>query len=116
MNSQIFEGQIIDTEPNGDKEKGDPNEKEEEIGDDDGIWNLKTNTIPRGMVELERMFDNNESEGQRRPPPKKGSDNCVSFNLGTREDPRMVKIGKACTEQESEAMIKLLSEYMDVIT
>ena len=60
LSSQMFEGQIIDVEPNGDKEKGDPNE-EEETTDDDGIWNLKKNTIPRGMVELERMFDNDES-------------------------------------------------------
>ena len=53
----MFGGQIIDIESNGDEGKGDPNENEEEIGDDDGIWNLKTNTIPRGMVELERMFE-----------------------------------------------------------
>ena len=38
---------MIDTELDRGKEKGGPNEKEEEIVDDDGIWNLKTNTIPK---------------------------------------------------------------------
>ena len=37
----MFEGQIIDVEPDNDKEKGDLNEKKEEIEDEDGIWNLK---------------------------------------------------------------------------
>ena len=57
----MFKGQMIDGELDEGKEKGDPNEKEE-IEDDDGIWNLKMNTIPRGMVELERMFDKDESK------------------------------------------------------
>ena len=94
----MFKGHIIDVEPDGDKEKGDPNEGEEEITNDDGIWNLKKNTIPRGMVELKRMFDNDESAKQRRPPLEKGNDDCALVNLGMNEDPHMVKIGKACTK------------------
>ena len=94
----MFEGQIIDIELDGDKEKGDPNEKEEETIDDDGIWNLKTNTIPRGMVELERIFDNDEATKQRKPPLEKGNDDCVPVNLGIDDDPHMVNIGKACTK------------------
>ena len=46
---------MIDAKPDEGKEKGDHNEKEE-IEDDDGIWNLKMNTISKGMVELERKF------------------------------------------------------------
>ena len=41
---------MIDTDPDEVEEKGDPNENEE-IKDDDGIWNLKANTIPRGIVD-----------------------------------------------------------------
>ena len=48
LSSQMFKGQIIHTKPDGDKEKGDPNEKEEEIGDDDGIWDLKKKHHPKG--------------------------------------------------------------------
>ena len=93
----MFKGQIIDTEANGDKEKDDHNEREEEIVDDDGIWNLKTNTIPRGMVELERMFNNDESEKQRRLSIDIGNDDCDSFNLGSGEDHYIVKMKKVCT-------------------
>ena len=85
----MFEGQIIDTDLEEDKERGDPNQNNETI-DEDGIWNLKINTIPRGMVELERMFDNDDFAKQRRPPPKKGSDECILVNSGMSEDPRMV--------------------------
>ena len=65
---------MIDANPDEGKEKGDPNEKEE-IEDDDDIWNLKTNTIPRGMIELERMLNNDELVKQRRPSPDMGNDN-----------------------------------------
>ena len=41
MCSHHFEGQEIDDTPDDKPE------------DDDGILNLKTNTIPKGMVELE---------------------------------------------------------------
>ena len=87
---------MIDAKLDEGEEKGDPNKKEE-IEEDDGIWNLKTNTIPRGMVKLERMFDKDELVKQRRPPLDMGNDDCDSFNLGSKEDPRMVKIGKVCT-------------------
>ena len=90
LSNQIFEGQIIDTEPEEDKERGDPDQKEEEMIGDNGIWNLKANTIPKGMVELKRMFDNDESTKIRRPPPERGSDECVLVNLVISEDPRMV--------------------------
>ena len=64
---------------------------------------------------LERMFDKDELEKKRRPPPNVGNDDCDSFNLGLEEDPHMVKIGKVCTEQEKQGMLKLLTEYKDVI-
>ena len=45
-NSDIFKAQIIDGEV----------DEEAEI-DTEGIMSLKTNTIPKGMIELERIFD-----------------------------------------------------------
>ena len=98
---------MIDKKPNEGKEKGDLNEKEE-IEDDDGIWNLKMNTIPRGMVELERMLNKDESTKQRRPPPDMGNNDCDSFNLGLEEDPHIVKIRKVCTKQERQVMLTIV--------
>ena len=40
---------------------------------------------------------------------------CNSYNLGTDEDPKMIRIGKACNTQEREDMLKLLAEYKDVL-
>ena len=51
---------MIDEEPKEGEEKVNSNEKEE-MEDEDGVWNLKMNTILKGMVELERIFDNDES-------------------------------------------------------
>ena len=56
-------------------------------------------------IELERMFDNDESAKQRKPPLNVGNDDFDSFNLDSKEDPRMVKIGKVCTEKERKEIL-----------
>ena len=50
MCSGHFEGKEIDDTPD-EKPEGD------ELEDKDGILNLKTNTIPKEMVELKYIFD-----------------------------------------------------------
>ena len=58
----MFKGKIIDNKLEEDKEgERDNLDEKEEMEDKDGVWNLKMNTIPKGMVELEIMFDNDES-------------------------------------------------------
>ena len=89
MCNHHFEGQEIDDTPN-DKPKSD------ELEDEDGILNLKTNNIPKGMVELECIFDCDELALNRRVIQEKGIKECDSYNLGTDEEPKMVRIGKAC--------------------
>ena len=46
---------------------------------------------------------------------EKGIEECDSYHLDTEEDPRMVRIGKECNAHEREDMLKLLTEYKDVI-
>ena len=108
MCSHHFEGQEIDDTP-------DEKLEEDELEDEDRILNLKTNTIPKGMVELECIFDHDESTLNRRMTQEKGIKECDSYNLGTDEEPRMVQIGKMCNPQEREAMLKLLTGHKDVI-
>lgn len=80
----MFEAHIIDEEREGDKEgEIDNSDEKEDMEDEDGVWNLKINIILKGMVELERIFENDESARHRRPPPKVGNDDCDSFNLGS---------------------------------
>ena len=54
-----FKGKEIDDTP-------DEKPVDDELEDEDGILNLKTNTIPKGMVELECIFDCDESALNRR--------------------------------------------------
>lgn len=103
-----FKGQEIDDAPNNKLE-------DDELEDEDRILNLKTNTIPKGMIKLECIFDHDESTLNRRIVQEKGIEECNSYNLGIDEDPRRVRIEKACNAQEREDMLKLLIEYKDVI-
>lgn len=54
MCNNHFKGQEID-------DTLDDKPKDEELEDEDGIHNLKTNTITKGMVKLECIYDHNES-------------------------------------------------------
>ena len=59
MCNDLFKGQEIDDTPNN-------KPKEYELQHEDWIINLKTNTIPKGMVELEHIFDQVKSTHMKR--------------------------------------------------
>ena len=88
MFNGLVKGQDIGDTP-------DDKPEDDELEDEDGIINLKTNTIPKGMVELEHIFDQDESTLNRRMTQEKGIEECDLYNLGTEEEPKMVQIGKA---------------------
>ena len=48
------------------------------------------------MVKLECIFDCDELALNRQMTQEKEIEECDSYILGTDEDPRMVRIGKAC--------------------
>ena len=108
MSSHHFQEQEIDDTP-------DDKTKDDELEDEDGILNQKSNTIPKGVVKLERIFDHDESTLNRRETQEKGIEECDTYNLGIEEEQKMVRIGKACNLQEREDMLTLLTEYKDVI-
>jgi hypothetical protein len=43
------------------------------------------------------------------------SDEVFEFNLGSENNPRMIKIGKGTTHAERESIINLIQEYKDVL-
>lgn len=69
--------------------------------DAEGILNLKMNIIPKGMVELERLFYpdrlsiNQSTQGNE----------CEAINLGTNEWVKNVFVGKVCTLEEKEGIL-----------
>ena len=93
MCNGLFKGQDIDDTPNNKTE-------EDELEDEDGIKNLKINTIPKGMVELNFIFNQDESTHSRRNVEEKGDKECDLYNLGTKGDLKMVIIGKSCNFEE----------------
>lgn len=86
-----FQRQEIDDTP-------DDKTEDDELEDEDGILNLKTNTIPKGMFELEHIFNHDESTLNRRETQEKGIKECDLYNLGTKEEQKMVQMGKACNQ------------------
>ena len=93
MCNGLFKGQEIDDTPNEKLE-------DDELENEGGIINLKTNTIPKGMVELEHIFDQDESTHSKRNLEEKGVEECDSYNPSIEEDPKMVRIRNVCNPQE----------------
>lgn len=65
--------------------------------------NMKKNIIPRGMIQLERIFDQdqiNEANNQTIE-----GDQYEKVNLGTEEEAKNVCIGKAWTLEEKIGII-----------
>ena len=59
---------------------------------DHEIIELKTNHIPKGLVPLERTFDNNDA--YIKPSIQALAEAIVNCNLGTESDPKFVKVSK----------------------
>ena len=78
------------------------------------VVNLQNNTLPKGCVPLENLFDRHDVF--KRKKPNKQIDEALEFNIGTEMDPRMVKIGKGTTEKERMEILDLIREFKDTFT
>lgn len=67
---------------------------------------LKNNQIPKGLISLERLFDQNDMplKSTLQPQPKEVED-C---NIGTKEEPRIVKISKYLPPEMKGKYVDLL--------
>ena len=76
------------------------------------VLQLKENVFPKGLIPLEELFD--QDDVARKPslvPTEKG---VKDVNIGTAENPKMVKLSKALPPQVKEKYISLLSSFSDV--
>jgi hypothetical protein len=73
---------------------------------------LTNNHIPKGVIPLERLFyqDDIPLNSTLRPQPKEVED-C---NVGTNENPKMVKISKYLLTQIKSKYVELLKQCKDV--
>ena len=66
------------------------------------IVQLKSNHIPRGLIPLEKFFDKNDVV---KDPKVKPAENSVEDkNIGTEENPKIVKLSKNCLLKKNMSM------------
>ena len=78
------------------------------------IVQLKRKIIPKGMVPLEKLFDNNDVAKSPKITVNEGDvEDC---NIGTQEDPKIINMSKTLSPEVKEKYIKLMKEFPDVFS
>jgi hypothetical protein len=73
---------------------------------------LKSNIIPKGLVPLEKLFDNNDVEKSTKITINEGDvEDC---NIRTPEDPKIVKLSRNLSPEVKERYVKLMKEFPNV--
>jgi ribonuclease HI len=93
------------------QEGEDPQEFQEKIANHRMLV-LKKNQISKGLIPLERLFDQNDIplKSTLQPQPEEVED----YDVGTKEEPRMVKISKYLPLEVKIKYKDLLGQYKDV--
>ena len=76
------------------------------------VVQLKTNKIPKGLVTLETIFDNQDRTQVN--ASKNDAKDLEEVNLGTKETPKKVFIGKKLSPRIRQNLIDLLRKYRHV--
>ena len=78
------------------------------------IIQLSTNSIPKGLVRLEELFDNNDVEKHLGVKPN--IEEVQDVNIGTEQDPKVVKVASKLPQEIKEKYIQLLQKNVDVFS
>jgi hypothetical protein len=87
----------------------------EEINENDvdsDILQLKNNVLPRGLVPLEDLFDFNDVA--KKPKIEASGKEVEDCNIGTEENPKMIKMSKSLPPEKKRKYIELFKEYIYV--
>ena len=76
------------------------------------IIELKTNFIPKGLVPLERIVNNNDVF--LKLGKKAEGNSTIDCNIGTKNDPKFIKISKSLTEATRNKYKNMLQQYADI--
>ena len=71
---------------------------------------LKRNHIPKGLVPLERLFDNNDV--YKKVSSKGESQDTLDCNIGTNVHSKFVKISSKLEEKKKLDYVQLLKEFV----
>jgi hypothetical protein len=75
---------------------------------------LKNNALPRGLVPLEDLFDFNDVD--KKPKIEASGKEVEDCNIGTEENPKMIKLSKSLRPEKKRKYIELFKEYIYVFT
>ena len=100
-----FSESLIDEDEESSENDGKASYKNMIVGQE--IIGLKSNHIPRGLVSLERLFDNNDV--YLRSDGKVEVENTVDCNIGTSTNPKNVKISKSLPAEIKTQYQELIS-------
>jgi hypothetical protein len=78
------------------------------------IVQLKRNVISKGLVPLEKLFDNNDVA--RSPKITVDEEDMEDCNIGTPKDPKIIKLSKKLSPKVKERYVKLIKEFPDVFS
>jgi hypothetical protein len=74
----------------------------------------KVKSLPKRVVSSEKNFDRRDGHKQKDDTKKKLCD-YLEVNIGTNEEPKLIKVGKTTPIDERNEIVKLLKEYRDVL-
>jgi len=75
---------------------------------------ISQNPTPRNVVALEKHFDRHDAT-KLREENKMNLGEYLEKNIGTSENPKIVKIGRGTSVEERKKLTNLLREYRDVL-
>ena len=70
-----------------------------------------SNPIPKKVVEWEKAFDR---KNRCKNKENRKLEDYIEINIGTKEEPRKIKIGKGTSEKERKNLVELVKEIRDV--
>lgn len=72
---------------------------------------MKNNILPRGLVPLERLFNSNDVAVNSKKIPQ--DEHIQDYNIGTQEEPRLIKLFEGVPLNYKERYLKLFNDYID---
>lgn len=82
---------------------------DEIIDDEIEVINLKDNQLPKGLTPLEDLFDSNDIPKKPKIKPLKA--NIEECNVGTQENPKLIKFSKSLPPDEKVKYVELMKEF-----
>ena len=81
------------------------------------IISFEDNKFAKGLTALESSFSSSDVSNQKKSideESKKKIGKTIHVNIGTREDPKILKIGAQCSDQQKRKFMDLFHEFHDV--